>query len=354
MERLHDNIYRFSAGADNAYLIKGDTNILVDGVCAEFAADYIKAVSNVVSFEDIRYIVINHAEPNRSGTLEAVLKENPDITVIASTAGLKLLSELTELKFNSHLAKDGMEMQVNGVLMKFILAPYINWPCSMLTLYGTNLFSSDAFSDAENGMIDWYTVSHADSLKGAVETLRGHKIEHVLRGTGKTISGEEFKKLKTADIDFSGVLILYSSLYGATEEMAKTVYGVFEGHKTNVSMYNIKDLESREAAEKINRAAAVVFAVNTINGDAPSKMWEIIGNSAKLINKNKPCMLLGTYGWGGEGLYYLEKHLRLLRYDIYEKPFSTVLRMKETDKDALIAYTRGFLAALDEKNINIR
>ena len=349
MQRITDDIYYFSAGGDNAYLITGETNVLIDGVRAEYAEEYIKAVSETVDIRDIKYIVINHSEPNRSGTLDAVLRENPDITVIASTAGLKFLSDLIDQKFKSMLAKDGMELEINGKTIKFVYVPYINWPDSMVTLYDKALFSCDLLSFGNDGDCIAYGKEYFSlcNFEAAARVLDGLEYEEVLQGSGKPYALEGPIKLYYKESKPDTVLILYSSAYGTTKKMAEIVRDTFGDTKTEI--YDIDEIKAKIAAEKINNCRALVLGVNTINADAPKKLWSIIGKTDKLTNKRKPCMLFGSYGWSNEGLYYIEHHLKMLRYDIFEKPFTVIFRMKDGDADALKNYASGFVKYISEK-----
>ena len=341
MQRITDDIYCFTAGGDNAYLITGETNVLIDGVRAEYATDYIKAVSETVDIRKIKYIVINHSEPNRSGTLDTVLMENPDITVIASTAGLKFLGDLIDQKFKSMLAKDGMEIGINDKTMKFVYVPYMNWPDSMVTLYDKTLFSCDLLSYDDDRDYLGYANKYfsAGNFKAAVETLNGLEYELVLQGSGNPHTNGP-TAIYFAESKNTPVLILYSSAYGTTRQMAEIVRDAFVGLKTEI--YHIDELDAKTAAEKINNCRALVLGVNTINADAPKALWNIIGKTDKLTNKRKPCMLFGSYGWSNEGLYYIEHHLKMLRYDIFKKPFAVTLRLKDGDADALKKYASEF------------
>ena len=295
----------------------------------------------MVNIRDIKYIVINHSEPNRSGTLDAVLRENPDITVIASTAGLKFLSDLVEREFKSMLAKDGMEIEINGKTMKFVYVPYMNWPDSMVTLYDKALFSCDLLSCGADGDYLAYIKNYFSlrNLTAAIETLNEIEYELVLHGSGNP-KPDGPTAIYCAESKNSPVLILYSSAYGTTKRMAEIVRQAFGDVKTEI--YNIDEIDADAAAEKINNCRALVLGVNTINADAPKKLWSIIGKTDKLTNKRKPCMLFGSYGWSNEGLYYIEHHLKMLRYDIFNKPFAVTLRLKDGDDDALRKYTSEF------------
>lgn len=349
MKLLKDNIYVFSRNNNNAYLIKEEDAVLIDGVECEFGEEYISAVKEIIPFEKIKYIVINHCEGNRAGTINAVLKENPDIKVIASTAGLKFLKRICDMEFSEILAKDNMTLNDRGDL-RFLLTPNINWPDSMLTIYKGNLFSSDLFGTVDGDMLkysDEHLYGREEYVKSAIIKLSDFNIDTIYQGSGIPIGTKDipdvmyFSKKKNNDI-----LILYSSLYGNTEEMAKTVYKTFCDNSVNTKLLDINKFSTEEIAKHIDNCLALVVGTNTVNADAPEKMWEIFAKSDKLLNKRKPCMIFGSYGWSGEGAYYLEKYLKLLRYNVFEKPYLTAFKMNEEEKKELKSLTENFIEFL--------
>jgi flavorubredoxin len=58
----------------NSYLILDDEPALVDTVKAPYAADLLAHISELIDPSEIRWVVSNHAEPDHSGFLPAVMK----------------------------------------------------------------------------------------------------------------------------------------------------------------------------------------------------------------------------------------------------------------------------------------
>ncbi len=347
MNKISDNIYCYTASGENSYLITGDVNILIDGVSAQYAREYTEAVEKAVAFSDIEYIVVNHSEPNRTGTLSAVLEKNPDIKVIGSTAALKFLSD--GLKFNGVLAKDKLKLKIGGKELQFILTPYINWPDSMMTLYDGCLFSCDLFSSDEDGCEGYYNkylYPYREYVRLAIEELSGYDIKYIFPGSGKFQKADILKSyIKPSESEYA--LILYSSVYGNTKEMAETVSEVLSRETADFRIFDIEREDSTYLAKCINNCKMLFIGANTINSDAPKKLWRILGDADKLTNKFKPCMIFGSYAWSGEGLYYTEQHLKMLRYKIFKKPFGVTLKMSERDREELQTMTEEFLKSIE-------
>ncbi|MDD3805938.1 MAG: MBL fold metallo-hydrolase, partial [bacterium] len=67
---FHGHSYSTHRGTTyNAYLLKGEKNVLVDTVYAPFADEMLERISRVINPSDIDYIVVNHVEPDHSGAL---------------------------------------------------------------------------------------------------------------------------------------------------------------------------------------------------------------------------------------------------------------------------------------------
>ncbi|MCD8390663.1 MAG: hypothetical protein LUD03_02340 [Firmicutes bacterium] len=339
MENIRDDIHKFSRGDINAYLIGKD--ILIDGVGAQYFDEYLVEVESFAGIGNIKYAVVNHCEPNRCASLIKLLDINPNITVIASTAGLKFLSRLIEKPFKQILAKDGMCLDLCGRTLKFILAPYLNWPDSMLTLYGGALFSCDLFSG--NDCAEYFAdnlMTRSDYARLALGKLKSEKFDLILpaEGGAKT-SGviKDYEELLHKNSDRA--VMVYHSMYGYTYEMSKIVKEIFSGE---LEIYNAAEDGAENIASAVNGCSALIIGTDTINADAPESIWNVVAKTDKIINKQKPCMLFGSYGWGGEGLYFLETHLKMLKYKMFKKPFGAEFKLNDDEKREFIKYIKEF------------
>lgn len=339
MERIKDDIYKFSYGNSNSYLIKN--KILIDGVSELYADEYINELEKTTDLGKITHIIVNHTK--RNGSLNKILKKLPDITVTASTAGLKFLNRIAEKPFNHTLAKDGMILDADGIKLKLILTPYINWPDSMVTLYDGNLFSCELFSSYGNDYEKYYKnnlFTRSEYVSYALKKLSNEAFDIILPAEGDIRSGGfigEYEKIIHKDEDF--FVIIYHSVYGNTKKMAEIIKQSLD---EKVKVFDAAKDDSDEIADFVNKSAALIIGTDTINADAPQKIWEIIAKTDKIVNKRKPCMIFGSYGWGGEGLYFLEEHLKMLKYKMFKKPFALELVIKPEDCGELAAYSKEF------------
>ena len=132
----------------NAYLVQGSEKIaLIDTVKEMFSEEYLDKVGSIVPLEKIDLVVVNHAEPDHSGALGALLERNPDVTICCTRPGAKFLEELYERPLNTRVVSDGEEIDLGSKTLRFYMAPFLHWPDTMFTYLPEDaiLFSCDAF-----------------------------------------------------------------------------------------------------------------------------------------------------------------------------------------------------------------
>lgn len=60
----------------NSYIVKGTNKIaVIDTVKNIFATEYLKRVEEIISFDKIDYIILNHMEPDHSGALPNIAEK---------------------------------------------------------------------------------------------------------------------------------------------------------------------------------------------------------------------------------------------------------------------------------------
>ena len=73
----------------NSYLIRDQKNVLVDTVWEPFAEEFIANLRKEIDLAKIDYIVANHAEPDHSGALPALMRFCPNATIVLSKHGME-------------------------------------------------------------------------------------------------------------------------------------------------------------------------------------------------------------------------------------------------------------------------
>ncbi|MBQ2663738.1 MAG: FprA family A-type flavoprotein [Clostridia bacterium] len=327
--QIRPNIYNVGAGGNNAYLITGEKIALIDTVLKDFADDLITNIEQITPVTKIDYLICNHTEQNKSGAVGPLLEKNPDIEVIATVAGLRNLKEMLNRGFNEQVAKDDAILDLgNGLSLKFLITPNINWPDSMVTYEESTrtLFSCDLMSEGEEYLFPDFTSN-------ALERIA--KLDIDLICTGKGNKAAPVAETEQAD---SGVVILYSSRYGATEKMAKTIKEALENTETHLLCAG----DNCDFSELIHNSSALIVGTQTENNGSDKLLLGKIAALTPLKMRHKPFFTFGSYGWSGEGPQIVHNLLKSYGMRPFSKPFLSIFTLSEEKRKELISHTQKF------------
>ena len=106
--RVFDIIMKTDFGTSyNSYLIRDEKTVLIDTVHLKFFDEYLENIRQVCDVAQIDYLIMNHTEPDHSGSLAKLLELNPNLTVISTMPAKMYSEEIANKKFNSQVVKDG-------------------------------------------------------------------------------------------------------------------------------------------------------------------------------------------------------------------------------------------------------
>lgn len=346
----------------NSYIVKGEKTALIETAREGLEEALIRNIEEILPVTEIDYLICSHTEPDHSGCVSRILKLNGDIEVVSTIAGIKNLKEITNMTFKERIAKDMSALDLgNGVTLKFMTVPGLPWPDTMVTYTDKTLFSGDMFSaDYDAAAID-SDIADKEAydkavrvffenrlspfktfVKKALERLSDIDIDTICAGHGPVLgecAKEIIKKYGMWSDAGSGdkkiIAVFYDSVYGYTAQMADIIEHIMAKHDAEVKSFNISHSCGEEMLSALNSSAALVFGTPTINKNASKKVWDIIASLDMINSKGKPYIVFGSYGWGGEGLELVYRHLKMQGLRAFEKPLGVVLKPSEEDKERI-------------------
>src|SRR3974390_1922047 len=326
--RTFDDLFPTEHGTTyNSYLLMGsEKTAIIDTVKAKRADEFMDKVKSLVDPKTIDYIIVNHAEPDHSGSLSYLLEHCPQATVISTTAAKTFLTNLMHRPFNSQVVKDGDTIDLGGRRLRFIMAPFLHWPDTMFTrLEEENiLFTCDAFgahycrpghifndelediTTPRRFYFDCIIRPFKDKVLSAVEKIRHDVIDIICPSHGPIIRQdpwkaiEQFESWSKPTTLVKKIFILYLSPHGNTEKMAQAVAEGAKVDGVEVISYHISHLSADEVRNLMEEAEALIFGIPTINRDIPKPMWDVLAYLSTVKLKTGLAALFGSYGWSGE------------------------------------------------------
>ena len=234
----------------NSYLIVDDKVALIDTVDLAFFPQFLDNIREVIGDRPIDYIVINHMEPDHSGSMSLMRKYYPDVEVVGNKKSFNLLKGFYGPPFKEIEVKNGDEISLGKHNLKFFITPMVHWPETMMTLDLTDniLFSGDAvgcFVELNGGVLDdnincdefWLEMvryysnivgKYGTPVQNALKKFNGVQLDYLCSTHGPVWHTHlqrvlnEYDRMSRYDTE-EGVVICYGTMYGHTEAMAEVI-----------------------------------------------------------------------------------------------------------------------------------
>jgi flavorubredoxin len=308
---------------------------------------------------DIDYIVSNHVEMDHSGSIP-MMKEGvcPDAKVLTSTRGAKGLARHFKKDTDFQTVASGETLDIGRRTLNFVHIPMVHWPDSMVTYIPEDklLLPNDAFGqhiatherfDDEVGwsvMVEEATKYYAnivmpygDQVKKAVEALGGLDIDMIAPSHGLILRShigdmlEQYSRWMNHDTDPRAVII-YDSMWGSTDKMAKKLYqGLLEGG-VPVVIRNLKTNHISDIMTDVMRSRAVIIGSATINNNLMPTVGAMLTYLKGLKPKKRVGFAFGSYGWNPRVLGDVESFMDDLGWD---RPVGSINLNYVPDEDEL-------------------
>ena len=146
--RVFDIIMHSDYGTSyNAYLVQGtEKTVLFETSKAKFFDEFLDNIRQVTDPAKIDYIVVDHTEPDHTGSMEKLLELAPNATVLGSGTAITFEGDRQPpVQRQGCFEKDRIDL--GGLTLTFLSVPMLHWPDSMYTYIPElkALFTCDSF-----------------------------------------------------------------------------------------------------------------------------------------------------------------------------------------------------------------
>ena len=332
----------------NAYLIKDNKIALIEGgVKVDFSRAFLNNISHIIDPAHIDYIIVNHMEPDHTGTLPMLYKIASNAKIIITSFGKKLLSDFYGIGDENRIitVKDGDKINLGEIELLFFTIPGVHWPDTMVTYDTFNkiLFSGDAFGTfgALNGKIfdDEINVNfylsearryfanivgmYTQSVQNALKKLKSLEIKIIAPSHGPIwranpgIIIQLYDKLSRYEAE-NKVLIIHGSMYGFTDELANYIARKLVSKGVKVSMHSAVNQHPSFAIGEAWDSKVILFGSPTYDGSVfPPVFYTAYLLWTKRL-KNKHYGIFGSFGWSGKGYVKLIDLFKPLNWELIE------------------------------------
>lgn len=335
-------------GTYNSYLIDDEKKVLVDTVKYPFFNELVGKISEFTELEKLDYVIINHVEQDHSSSYPMILNLAKNATVVATQRGKEaLIKHYGEVPNEIKVVKTGDEIKIGKRTLRFIEAPMIHWPDSMMTYVVEDevLLSNDAFGQhyATSGRFDDEVDEHIlmeelakyfANILMPITTLIARKIDEITKmgiplkmiapSHGLIWRTNPSKVVRTymdwckGFLNKSKVVVVYDTMWGSTDMMARAIVEGIRSAGAEAKLMKLRITELVDVVTEILDTKAVIVGSPTLhNGIFPSVgafMTYITG----LKPKNKIWAFFGSYGWGGGAVKKMVEIAKEEKFEVQE------------------------------------
>ncbi|MDE6484089.1 MAG: FprA family A-type flavoprotein [Duncaniella sp.] len=236
----------------NSYYVKGsESTALIDTVEISELPVFLSHLRGQ-GIDKIDYLVINHMEPDHSGSIAAIMREFPGLKIVGNRTSIGMIGGYYNITDPEcfHEVKDGDSLSLGDLTLSFHFIPMVHWPETMVTYVAERelVFSGDAFGSfgALNGGVvdsqmdcDWYfpemeryysniVGKYGKFVQRALKKLEAVKFSYICPTHGPVWHDRIDEVVAVYDRlsryeAVEGATIIYGSMYGNTAAAADTM-----------------------------------------------------------------------------------------------------------------------------------
>lgn len=334
-KRIFEGLWPLPYGVSyNSYIIADEKIALVDTVEADFFTQYLDNIRSVIGDRPIDYIIVNHMEPDHSGSLTLIKKYYPNAKIVGNKKTFGMMQGFyrvgNDADGDTVEVKNGDTLQLGSHTLAFTLVPMVHWPETMVTLDTTAnvLFSGDAFGcfgalngayiDAEmncdiywDEMLRYYSNivgKYGTPVQQALKKLAGVQMDYICSTHGPVwhehigrVVGmyDRLSRYEGAD----GLVIAYASMYGNTERAAEVIArAASEAGVKNIIMHDVSRTHHSYIIADIFRYRALILGAPTYNNGLYPQMESLLSELAGRDMKNRLLGWFGSFSWAGKAM----------------------------------------------------
>ncbi|HEY5548466.1 MAG TPA: FprA family A-type flavoprotein [Coriobacteriia bacterium] len=348
----------------NAYLVSGSDKVaLIDTVKTQFVGELLSRISDVMDPAKIDLIVVNHIEPDHNSGLVQVMAACPNARVVASASGVRGIAEYHDgLVVEAVGAADVIDL--GGVTLDFLPASMVHWPDSMFTYcpedavlmcndaFGQHLASAERFAD-EVGVelaLEELRVYYSNILlplgtqvgkvlakvaaAGWAPTTIAPSHGVIWRGEAVGRALAAYEEWGSDDALRDKVVVVYSTMWNSTDELAKTVADAVASQGVDVELFDLAVASIAQIMREILDARGLLFGSPTLHHGMLYRVAGFLQVLAGLKPVGRIGAAFGSYGWSSGATKQIGERMTEIGIEVVQEPYTQKFRPTADELEA--------------------
>ncbi len=362
---LFENQYELPEGmAYNSYLILDEKNCLMDSVDADVTEEWLKNIEAAIEGRSVDYLVVQHMEPDHSGSILALTQAYPAMKLYMSMAAKNMLAQFfdADLSDRIEVIKEGDTLSLGGHKLTFYAAPMVHWPEVMMTYEETEkvLFAADGFgkfgvrgAEADDWACEarryYFNIvgKYGMQVQSVLKKVGSLPLEHICSLHGPVLPEneplsfyiEKYDTWSKYEPEDAGVALIYASIHDqGTKQAAMKIKSILEAKGVKVGVTNLTEDDLHEGVEDAFRYDRMILCASSYDGDLFPPMTQFL-NVLKIKGYQKRRVALVENGsWAPSAARVMKSCLEEMKEIALVDPVVTIKStLKEADEPKLYA-----------------
>ena len=327
-----ENLIPLKSGVTyNSYFIDDEKTAVIDTTDTVIRDLFIGNVSHLLHGRKLDYIVVNHMEPDHSGSLLALAMAYPEAKIVASAQALKMLGQYFQVSMPERYITSDEKLVIDLGMhkLRFLKAPMVHWPEVTFTYDETEkvLFTADGFGTFGilNGSIFADDVDYKEEYLGecrkyyanivarfgpqvlsALKKVDALDVRYICSLHGPVIRRKEdidfligeYKKWASWTPDYQSVNIFIASAYGNTAMAAEVLAAKLAKRGIrNLKKVDVCTVSLADSFTEILRRSHIVLAASTMNMTVNPLMSAFLAICTEMNVTNRKVSIIGNSSW---------------------------------------------------------
>lgn len=351
--------------AYNSYVIRAGKSAVMDSVDKGFTQEWIENVKEALGGGAPDYLVVQHMEPDHSGSITAFMKAFPETQIVSSAKAFDMMKNFFGTGFEDRrvVVGDGAELDLGGRKLAFVAAPMVHWPEVIMTYDAQDkiFFSADAFGkfgalDSEDE--DWACEArryyfgivgkYGTQVQKLLEKAKTLDIAVICPLHGPVLDKDLnyyldlYNTWSSYGVETDGILINFTSVYGNTLKAVNLLADkLLDYGAPKVVVNDLARSDMAECVEDAFRYGKMVLATTTYNGEIFPFMREFINHLTERGYKNKTIGTIENGSWAPMATKVIKKMFEGSRNITFtENNVSILSAMNEVNEEQIDALAR--------------
>ena len=353
----------------NSYVILDEKIAIMDTVDHRKEETWVENVKEALADKVPTYLIVQHMEPDHTGSIARLMEMYPDLKLVASTKAVQMMPQFfNEIDFSGKTiaVKEADTLSLGEHTLQFFMAPMVHWPEVMVTYEQKEkiLFTADGFGKfgalcyekagewADEARRYYFNIcgKYGMQVQALLKKAAKLDIACICPLHGPVLNHDLSYYIGLYDIwskyeaEEKGTLVAHASIHGGTKVAAEKLAEMLREKGENVVLFDLTRGDMAKAVELAFRYDKLVVAAASYDASVFPVMYDFLHHLQIKNWQNHRVAMMENGSWAPSAAKTMRGLLETMKNVEIVEPVVTIRsRMKDSDFPAMEAMVGALL-----------